>query len=304
MRATLRRWIIWATASAALGLGCAASDATGPTVPQSGSGGAGGALSTPGSGGVSGSGGDSTTSSTGGATGPGSGGSGGAPIPEAGAPDAPPADGMVTGGAGCAGITSKFCDDFEQQTAGVAPTGMFTVGGKAGALVVDTTKAFSGTKAVHIVSAKPAPGAMLQFSKQFPTNDLHGRAMFFVTRVPSGSHWDLVYSYSQNNVQWELGGMYGKFMFTVDPPDHGITSIAFPTGKWFCVQWQFKYGGTGASNTFVAKMDGKVLDKGQFTGADPTGQAWNGGPWRNVNVGWATYGSSDVDVEMWVDDVA
>jgi hypothetical protein len=235
---------------------------------------------------------------------PAPGGSGGAPTPEAGAPEAPPADGLVPGGAGCAGVTSKFCDDFEQQAAGAAPTGMFTVGGKAGALVVDTTKAFSGTKAVHIVSARPAPGAMLQFSKQFPTNDLHGRAMFFVTRLPSGSHWDLVYSYSQNNVQWELGGMYGKFMFTVDPPDHGITSIAFPTGKWFCVQWEFKYGGAGADNTFVAKMDGKVLDKGQFTGADPTGQKWNGGPWRNVNVGWTTYGSSDVDVEMWVDDIA
>ncbi len=181
---------------------------------------------------------------------------------------------------------------------------MFTVGGKAGALVVDTTKAFSGTKALHIVSAKPAPGAMLQFSKQFPTNDLHGRAMFFVTRTPSGQHWDLVYSYTSNNVQWELGGMFGKFMFTVDPPDHGITSTAFPTGKWFCLQWEFKYGGSGATSSYLAKMDGKALDKGQWTGADPSGMTWMVGPYRNLNIGWNTYGSSDADVELWVDDIA
>lgn len=315
MSTTFQRTLAWATALAALGLGCASSDPAGHTGPTTGTG---GGVTTPGSGGsgsggataggsggANGSDGDGTTTpSTGGASGQGSGGSGGSAPSDSGAPDASGSDAAAPGGSGCAGVTSKFCDDFEQQTAGQAPTGAFTVSGKAGSIVVDTSKAFSGTKSLHIVSAKPAPGAMLQFAKQFPANDVHGRAMFYVMRTPSGQHWDLVYSYTSNNVQWELGGMYGKFMFTVDPPDHAITSNPFPTGKWFCLQWEFKYGGTPATSGYVAKMDGTVLDKGQWTGADPSGMTWMVGPYKNLNVGWNTYGSSDVDVELWVDDVA
>jgi hypothetical protein len=225
-------------------------------------------------------------------------------VPEAGY-DASRMDAGLPGTSpGCSGITSKFCDDFEAQTAGQAPTGDFTVSAQAGALIVDTTKAHSGTKAVHIKTAKPGATAMLVFSKQFPTNDYFGRAMFFVASQPTNIHWDIVYSYSQNNVQWEIGGMFQKFMFVVDPPDHALTSIAFPVGKWFCLEWEFKYGGAGADNTFVAKMDDVVLDKGQFTGADPSGMKWSAGPWRNLNVGWTGYGSSDTDIEMWVDDLA
>jgi hypothetical protein len=211
----------------------------------------------------------------------------------------------VPGASTCAGVVSKFCDDFEQQAAGMPPIGDFTVGAKPGAIVVDSTKAYSGSQAIHLTTAKPGATSMLQFGKQFPFNDLYGRAMFYLTRIPTaGIHWDVVYSYSQNNEQWEIGGMYGKFIFVVDPPDHGLTSIAFPAGKWFCLQWEFKYGGAGADNTFVAKMDNIVLDKGQFTGVDPSGQKWNAGPWRSLNVGWTGYGSSDVDMEMWIDDLA
>ena len=332
-----------ATAFAVVSLGCAANpDSSGgrsgtPTSTTSsatsGTGGAsttsaaGGASSVTGtsSGGVAGagtsgaSGSSATTTSAGGNAGSGaggasSGGSGGTGnVPEGGSSDGgepPRPDGSAPGASGCVGVVSKFCDDFEQQTAGAAPTGDFTVGAKPGAIVVDSTKAYSGTKAIHLTTAKPGATTMLQFTKQFPFNDLHGRGMFFLTRIPTANpgtaiHWDIVYSYSQNNVQWEIGGMFGKFMFVVDPPDHALTSIVFPTGKWFCLQWEFKYGGTaGADNTFVAKMDSAVLDKGQFTGADPSGMKWNGGPWRSLNVGWTGYGSSDVDIEMWIDDLA
>lgn len=241
-----------------------------------------------------------------------SGGSGGGTnAPEGGSSEAgsPRPDGSSPGASGCVGLVSKFCDDFEQQTAGAPPTGEFTVGARAGAIVVDTTKAYSGTKAIHLMTAAPGATTMLQFTRQFPFNDLHGRAMFYLTRIPTANpstaiHWDIVFSYSQNNVQWEVGGMFGKFMFVVDPPDHAITSIAFPTGKWFCLQWEFKYGGVGIDNTFVAQMDSAVLDKGQFTGVDPGGMKWNAGPWRSLNVGWTGYGSSDVDMEMWIDDLA
>ena len=206
---------------------------------------------------------------------------------------------------GCVGLTAKFCDDFEAQTVGQAPQGDFTVNAKAGSLVVDTTRAYSGTKALHISSAKPGSTAFLEFSKQFPMNDFHGRAMFYLTRIPAAEiHWDLIDSTSQNSVHWEIGGMYGKFILVVDPPDHGLTSNPFPTGSWFCLQWQFKYGGAGVDNTFLAAMNGTPLDKGMFTGADAQGQKWNAGAWKNLSIGWTGYGSSDVDIEEWIDELA
>jgi hypothetical protein len=206
---------------------------------------------------------------------------------------------------GCTGVSAKFCDDFEAQTAGMAPKGDFNIDAKAGAIVVDGSKPYSGKQSLHLRTAKPGSQSFLSFSKQFPMNDFHGRAMFYVTAIPTaGIHWDLIDTTSNNSVHWEIGGMYGKFMFTVDPPDHAVTSINFPAGKWFCLQWEFKYGGQGIDNSFLAKMDGSALDKGQFTGADSAGKKWDAGPWKNFLIGWTGYGQSDVDIEEWIDDLA
>jgi hypothetical protein len=206
---------------------------------------------------------------------------------------------------GCNGVTSKFCDDFETQTSGQTPTGAFGINGDGGNIVVDASKAFSGTQALHITSAKPSSTSMLEFSEQFPMNDYHGRAMFYVAAIPTAEiHWDLIDSVSDNGYHWEIGGMYGDFIIVVDPPDHGLGSDAFPTGKWFCLQWQFKYGGEGMANTFVAKVDGTAIEDGEFTGPDADGETWGAGPWQNLNIGWTAYGSSDVDIEIWIDDLA
>jgi hypothetical protein len=51
-------------------------------------------------------------------------------------------------------------------------------------------------------------------------------------------------------------------------------------------------------------MDSAVLDKGMFTGADSSGKKWDAGPWKNIGIGWTTYGNSDVDIEEWIDDLA
>ena len=203
---------------------------------------------------------------------------------------------------GCTGFTGKFCDDFEGQTVGTAPVGDFKVEGD---VKVDTSKAYSGTKSLKIT--KPSPSGQLQFSKQFPYNDLHGRAMFYVTGTPagqSGPHWDLVVAVSDGGINWEIGGMYGKFLLIIDPPDTGVGSSVFPTGKWFCLQWEYKFAGAGQDHTFVAKMDGVALPNGEFTGKDSEGHTWAAGPWKNLAVGFTYYGNSALDVEMWVDDIA
>jgi hypothetical protein len=171
-------------------------------------------------------------------------------------------------------------------------------------MIVDGTKPHGGKQSLHIKMAKPGTRAMLDFTKQFPFNDLHGRAMMYITKIPtSGIHWDLAYSYSTN--EWELGGQNGVFALVIDPPDHEVASKnKIPTGQWFCLQWEFNYAGAGADNSYSAKTDGVTIDKGAWTGADPSGMKWTAGPWKNLSVGWESYGGSDVDIEIWIDDLA
>lgn len=204
--------------------------------------------------------------------------------------------------AGCTGFTGKFCDDFEAQTAGQAPSGDFSVQGK---VTVDTGKAFSGTKSLKI--SQPTPTGMLRFSEQFPFNDLHGRAMFYVTGIPTdgGPHWDLVVAVAddEDNTNWEIGGMYGDWLFIIDPPDRGVGAGAFPQDQWFCLQWQYRFAGAGQDNTFVAKLDGASLENAEFTGEDAEGYTWNAGPWQTLSVGFTSYGGN-IATELWVDDIA
>jgi hypothetical protein len=154
---------------------------------------------------------------------------------------------------------------------------------------------------VHLTGADEK---WITFTEQFPVNDYHGRAMIFITEVPQDDfHWDIITSQSDDGTYWEIGGMYQNFILVVDPPDHGLTSDPVPAGEWFCLQWQFKYGGEGQPNTFVAKKNGVALTDGEFTGPDPDGETWNAGPWQNLKVGWVAYGSGG-SIEMWVDDLA
>ncbi|HET6282250.1 MAG TPA: hypothetical protein VFH73_14895, partial [Polyangia bacterium] len=159
-------------------------------------------------------------------------------------------------------------------------------------------------KSLHIRAARSG-STELNFTQQFPFNDQHGRLMFFMSKVPSnGSHWDIVHSRNPST-DWEIGGQIGVFELVVDPPDHGLNSkTKFPEGKWFCLQWQFKYGGPGMDNTFLAAVDGVPVEKGMFTGPAPNGERWTAGPWRSLNIGWVGYQASNVDIEAWIDDLA
>jgi hypothetical protein len=213
---------------------------------------------------------------------------------------APPASGACGEGA-----TTKFCDDFENQAMGMPPTGDFVVSAKPGAMVVDGSKPYRGTKSLHIKTAAPGSRTMLDFTKQFPFNDFHGRAMVFMTKVNTNDeHWDFFYGYNSAN-QWELGGQFQGWSLVLDPPDHPVYSKdKVPLGRWMCIQWNWKYAGPGVDTGYTAKVDGKTFDKSSWTGADPSGRKWTAGPWKNFSAGWEGYGSTNVDIEMWIDDLA
>ena len=258
--------------------------------------------------------------------------SGGLPDSSGPDPDAAPAkDGASdasVGQSGCTGVVAVFCDDFEMQPTAAPPQGMFSVNTSGRAtMMVETTKAYSGAKSVHIHVPQGAgggtdPTAQLTFTKQFPiaANDVHGRAMVFLTRNPNGTgnpniHWDLVWT-SAGNKQYVLGSMYndgakaGAFMPVYQPPDDSIdTSTPWPEGVWDCIQWEFRYGGSGG-DLLEIKQNGKVIDLGTSTAS---GKAisqghvatWAAGAWSNLVFGYVHYSTpTPIDVDLWFDDLA
>ena len=221
------------------------------------------------------------------------------------------AAGAGTGGAvasGCSGVTgAKFCEDWDKLPMG-KPVGDYSV--SSSGVVVDNSKAFSGTQSLHFLkNPKPATAnsPFINFTKQFPlaSNDLHGRIMYFMAETPkTDSHWDFITSRNSGNTEWSIGGQDGIFELVCDPPDNGLNSkTAWPSGKWVCMQWEYKYPGS-TDTTFLAKVDGVAVDKGDFTGANSNGEKWVAGTWSNLKFDWEVFGKSDVDVEFWIDDLA
>ena len=220
-------------------------------------------------------------------------------------------------GAGCQGAV--FCDDFEGHAAGRAPMGMFRVdvaGG--GSLVVDTGKFFSGKQSIAIKAVRGGgyPGTWLTFpdiAPKIPSNDLHGRAMIYMTDVPGGAHWDGVMASGPlsggGNATYVLGGMYRNFMSVYHPGDCSVdSSTRFPTGRWACIQWQFK-GAKDGTHLHKMMLDGQVVQNGIQDGRQ--GFCVNGGArdWRaptfsTLKVGYVHYGNAPAAIEMWIDDLA
>ena len=270
----------------------------GGAAPVAGSGGsaAGGSGGSGGAAGGSGGAGGSSSGGAGGAGG-GAGGAGGAKTPDAGAPADAPGASPPPGGDTCAGITAKFCDDWEKQTPGMAPSSPdFAVRARGGTVTVDTSQHFSGARSLRFNIQNQADAqVMLEFTKQFPIDDEYGRLMMYMPRKPTtNSHWDILQSDNIRNEHWELGGQFGNFELVVDPPDNGIDSkTPFPQGmEWHCIQWNFKNPG----DTFIAKLDGQDVDPSPVRGR------WKSATFKNLTVGFQIFGSSAA--EFWIDDLA
>jgi hypothetical protein len=102
----------------------------------------------------------------------------------------------------------------------------------------------------------------------------------------------------------------GAFMPVYQPGDRSIdTSTPFPEARWACIQWEFRFGGTGG-DLLEIKMDGKVVDLGKTTaeGAPISGghiAAWPAGPWARLVFGYVHFSSpTPIDVDLWFDDLA
>ncbi|HEX3695767.1 MAG TPA: hypothetical protein VH374_10290 [Polyangia bacterium] len=270
-------------------------------------GGSGGSSSSSGSGGstdngsggttISGSGGSIATTGSGGAS---MGTGGAATNNDGGATDAP-----ASSSPGCTGLQgATFCEDFDKQTAGQKPAGMYKV---SGAMVIDSTKAYSGKNSAYIHLNNPkddSVASQMTFSGAplFPAlaSDIFARAMVYITAVPgccstsNGIHWDLSTA-KAGGTEYTLGSMYGNFMPVYQPGDDSVdTKTKWPEAKWVCIQWEF----SGSMNYLDVKVDGVRAAPGIPV------TKWKPATWTSINMGWINFQQSTIPVDMWIDDLA
>jgi len=281
----------------------------GATAGTSGSAGSGGATGTAGaSGGRGGSGGSSAGTGGRGGSG-GSGGSSGA-----------------TGTAGAGGTVAPFfTDNFESGTNGMQPSGWtnfiaYTANGTnpngTTLAVVDTTRAHSGTKSVHVHGgSSPA-----QLTKALPngTNRLYVRAWIYQTRLlgsmnGSENHETLIgIRGNPSNVDNEVrfGEVKGSIGTNETPSDDFAPKLAQPNpatvaaNKWVCFEVAFL--GDQTQNALYAWADGTLIHSITSTPSQwehmSLSANWMSGKFMLVILGWQSF--SGIDTDLWIDDVA
>ncbi len=238
--------------------------------------------------------------------------------------------------------TAVLCDDFEMYNPGGAPGGPWSVSTNQGAVTMDTTHAYSGTRAVK-VTANASGGyrsamLVLESGGLLPVagNTLFGRMMFWLESAPEGTvHWTFIdaqgpvpgqnyhalYRYGGQHPITDGGGAFlgNQLMANYDTPDsyqnppvgpgsdcwlHADKKVV-PVGKWACAEWKFD----GAQSRMQFWLDGTELTDLAMNG---TGQGcvnqgatypWTAPTFERVDLGWESYQADDART-IWIDDVA
>jgi hypothetical protein len=302
---------------------------------QPGTGGAGGAMAT-GSGG--------STPASGGSAGGGSGGGGVIDDARPGVDQIVSADVPVTptdtgGGerppnADCP-PGALMCDDFEGYPLGGDLSPNWTTEVIKGSVQVDTSKAFRGSKGVHLTTTlSPANepvrtnGGPLRAATLVktgaplfpaPGNAFWGRAMVWVTKMPpAGRQGDVHSSHIEASgklpngrlLKYGEGIMGGQLLagYTQRPGDENDLPLVdcgpragpgIPEGRWVCVEWQID----GARSAMHMWFDAKLQTQVDVNGSQGGSCTWQAPPFDKLFLGWRHSQPSPIDTEMWMDNV-
>lgn len=232
-----------------------------------------------------------------------------------------------------------LCDDFERHPLGAVPGPPFrNATANSGASVrVSNTRAFSGSRSVHIL----APGGAsyrrgyfaIHGAPVFPTagREMYGRILVFLKEAPLTPkdkppvHWTFIQGEGRSandtyNSLYRYGGQHqgGTGLmanFETTPPiqtdcwQHSASRL--PVQQWSCVEWHF----VAATNEMQFWLDGEeIVDlrvkeqgKGPASGClgDDLNGLWSGPPaFQSLYLGWEHYQEPENTPEIWIDDVA
>jgi hypothetical protein len=228
-------------------------------------------------------------------------------------------DGMATGS--CTGAIA--CDDFEGNAAGAAPA-MWTVDIRpagTGTLQVDSTRAFSGTKSVHITlvaNRDHINSFITRPLSALPNNTFYGRMMMWVMATPTRDvHWDNIraqgffpgtmtdgqYNYGGGPVPG-VGNLFANY-WTPSADCWKNSQTRLPLAKWNCVEWLYD----GTKNEMHYWLNGEeivelaVPQKGDGCIQGAGANNWRAPPFTKLSLGWYNAQPSPIPIDMWMDDV-
>ncbi|HET9863502.1 MAG TPA: hypothetical protein VFP37_08665 [Steroidobacteraceae bacterium] len=224
-----------------------------------------------------------------------------------------------------------FSDDFEDRPSGQVPGAPWKEESyHSGAVIaVDTVHAFSGRKALHILTPRGADyrRGYVAIHLRDPLPQLqaamYGRVMVWLDAVPGAQpvHWTLLQGEGRsaddryNSIYRlgaeEQGGTQLMANFETTPPvstDCRQTSRrTLPVRRWACVEFHMDV----ASNEMQFWLDGREVTRvrGRATAAnacrgDDLGGQWLAPPrFDSFYLGFERYGDTPTDQHLWIDDV-
>jgi len=236
-------------------------------------------------------------------------------------------------GALAAGHAPDFADDFEARAPGQIPGAPWKEETyKSGAvIVVDSTHAFSGRQAMHILTpanaAKRRGYVAIHLKGPLPQlqSAMYGRLMAWLDEAPEGPlpmHWTLLQGEGRsaddryNSIYrlglLERGGTQLMANFETTPPVKTNcmqqSTRTLPVRRWACVEWHMAV----ASNELQFWIDGKPIAHVKDHAVAPRacaghdlGDRWLAPPrFDSVYIGFERYGDTVNDQNLWIDDVA
>jgi hypothetical protein len=206
----------------------------------------------------------------------------------------------------------SLCDGFEGPAIGAAGSPlMVDPMNTPSTAVVDTTKAYRGTKSAHLKMAGARAfitesGTFNQSGSVATNNDMWGR-MFTWVEAPTtpGGHTVFIRledpALTGMSKELHLAGMndamyFGAEIRTNSDMWKSAGAIKYPlaTPKWECWEWH-----TTAMNTMDFYIDGKILSSMSVTAASN----WPFPTFKKLSVGFLSF-RGNANVEMWIDEMA
>jgi len=291
---------------------------------------------TEGGGSGGGSAGTSAVGGAGGSSGAAGSGMGGRPSPQGGVGGTAEGSGGQGGNPPASDCDQKVCEDFEAMDKGPVPRGEWTtiIGGdepEGVSLVVDDTRANSGTKSVKI-SVPGVDGAIAWLSRKDQEilgaeGGFYARMMFYLPETPTGGN-ALHFAFMQLSGFHRFGGNQGLLLHSIGGNPGRMRNLLLwpynplqmklmdcfndsgtqmPTGRWACLEWHVDAendsidvwldGEQQAGNTWQTRPDGGRCVDDQLEGK------WEVPKVQLLRFGWQHYHQINATT-VWMDDLA
>ncbi len=202
-----------------------------------------------------------------------------------------------------------LCDDFDDDTVGMAPGEPWSVDVNGGGVEISTERAFSGDKSVHVSNTQGAYKRAyfaVDGDPVFPAAgaEMFGRMMMWLEATPAGSvHWTFIQGEGPSDdgsfdIFYRYGGQHeGKLMANFETQgkatdcwDHSATEM--PTQTWACLEWRFNV----ATDEMQFWLDGaEIADihttgMGEGCGSQDLNGAWPApAQFEVLRLGWEKY---------------